>query len=686
MHRILCTATLVTVLLMPTGLWAHVDGVDDETEETKSKQPQKTSVDELSLDELLRVEVTSIGRKTTKVSKVAGAVYVLTQEDIRRSGATTVPDALRLVPGLQVAHIDANKWAISARGFNGQYANKLLVMVDGRSVYTPLFSGVYWDSLDMVLDDIDRIEVIRGPGASLWGANAVNGIISIITKKADKTEGMLLGGGAGREELGFAQARYGGNSGEDLAYRGSVKYSKRDESLTNQSLQGAGDDWDALYGGARVDWKPSERDDLSFIGNLYRGNLGSTRSFGNIGPGAPTAPFEGIEDLTEMRSMNVLSRWNRDMSPESNLALQFYYDHWTRVDALSKERRETFDVDYQQEHGKGRHDFMWGANVRVTTDDLGEDQLANFVPSTRTDDLYGTFIQDEMSFNDGRFLLTLGSKFEHNNYTGFEVQPSARMSWQFAPDQTLWGSVSRAVRTPARYEHTFQLNTAQVPLPGGQFGQIRIVGNPSFTSEDLLAYELGYRSQVGESFSVDVAAFYNQYDNISTIEAGAPFVEFGAAGPQLVLPQLFGNLGSGKGYGTEISLSYIPFSRWKLTGWYTWMKLDVDLDATSSDTSLTTSPGQNPENQFQLRSYLELPGDLELDGVLHYVDELPSLNVEAYTRLDLRFAWHFADQFELSVTGQNLLSDSHPEFIAVGTLVVPTRIQRAMLVKVIWQY
>jgi iron complex outermembrane receptor protein len=442
---------------------------------------------EMSIEDLMSVEVTTVSRKAQRLSDSAAAVFVITNEDIRRSGVTSIAEALRMVPGLEVARISANSWAITARGFNGQYANKLLVLMDGRSVYDPLYSGVFWNVQDALLEDVARIEVIRGPGASLWGANAVNGVINIITKPAAETQGGLATGGFGNEEKAFGALRYGGKIGNTAHYRLYGKYFDRDDS---ESLQGgeAHDGWNIARGGGRIDWRFSDQDELTVQGDYYDGEVGNEGTYYSLSPPYATPLIES----SPVSGGNLIGRWQRQIAPDSDLELQAYVDRAEWEIPLVKETRDTVDVDFQHRFGMGkRQEILWGLGYRWTRGALDVGRGVTFDDEDRRDQLFSLFVQDNISLLPDRLSLTIGSKFEHNDYTGLEVQPNIRLLWLADDRNTFWSAVSRAVRTPGMVEHDARL-TQQV-IPGTPIMEITLEGNKDYRSETVTAYEAGYR-------------------------------------------------------------------------------------------------------------------------------------------------------------------------------------------------
>lgn len=642
-----------------------------------------TELAALDIEALMNVKVISAAKKEQKQSEAAAAIYVITQEDIRRSGVTSIPEALRMVPGLQVAQLDANKWAVSARGFNGRFANKLLVLIDGRSVYTPLFSGVYWDVQDTLMEDIERIELIRGPGATLWGANAVNGVINIITKKAGDTQGTLLTGGGGSEEQGFGGVRHGGALGEDAYYRIYFKYFNRD-SLVVAFGDDAEDDWSMVRGGFRIDWEPTREDTLTLQGDLYDGEEGVSTIEPTLLP-----PFMRTSDSdTDVSGGNVLSRWSHTFSDTSDMSLQFYYDRTERRATTIEEDRDTLDVEFQHRVALSRkQEIVWGAGYRFTQDDIEAVSDAFTVePGDREDNLVSVFIQDEVDLVEDTLRFIVGSKFEYNEYTGFEVQPNARMVWNPAKKHTVWGAISKAVRTPSRAEEDFEID--QVALPPGSLGPgspptlVRLQGDEDFESEELIAYELGYRVMPLENLSIDIAAFFNVYDNLRTLESGTPAPEPTPAPAHLVVPTTIDNKMDGETYGVEVATEWRVRKWWHLRTAYSYLGIRLELDGDSADTTSEEAEGQSPEHQVSLRSSMDLPGNFEFDSWFRYVDWLPALEVDSYVTIDLRLGWLPTENVEFSIVAQNLLDGQRPESSPVILGGVPSEVERGVYAKI----
>ena len=646
---------------------------------TALAQDSTSDLMELSLEELMNISVTSVSKKEQILFEAAAAIYAITQDDIRRSGVTSIPEALRMVPGMQVAQIDANKWAISARGFNFRFATKLLVLIDGRSVYTPLFSGVFWDVQDLMLEDIDRIEVIRGPGATLWGANAVNGIINIITKSANETQGVLFSTGGGNEERGFGAIRYGGRLGENAYYRVYAKYFNRDNFVASPGVNTA-DDWNMMRGGFRADWNPSEKDALVLQGDIYNGDIGET----STGLVALTPPFDStLTKKNPVSGGNILSRWSHAFSSQSDLAIQLYYDRAERNERLSYVRN-TYDFDFQHRFELGkRHELIWGVGYRHITDNTEGSFNPSLNPIGRGYDLYSAFVQDEIEFAKNRLRLTLGSKFEHNSYTGLEIQPSARFLWLPSRRHTLWGAYSQAVRTPSRTERNLRFNF-QAFLVGKLPILVSFFGNEDFESERLQAFELGYRVLPTDRISFDLATFYNIYDGLAAPQVSEPFSESTPEPKHLVIPIKFANNLSSEAYGFEMGVNLNLTKRWRVNTGMSWIRILTSIDSTAFEFGFESAIGEAPRYQIHLRSSLNLQDNLGLDAAIYHVDRLRIQDISSYTRLDLRLWWRPVKSLDLSIGVQNLLDRDHVEFSIDESGVQSTRVQRSMYGKLTW--
>jgi iron complex outermembrane recepter protein len=683
---------LLALLLSCQLAWARVPPASQCSEIQRTSQPQRApettptaqnDLTQVSIENLLNIEVTSVSKKEQKLSRVAAAVFVITPEDIRRSGSTNIPDLLRMVPGMDVAQINANTWAVAARGLNGEFANELLVMVDGRAVYTPTTGGVFWDVLDFPLEDIERIEVIRGPGGSVWGANAVNGVINILLKKASETKGAMLVAGGGNLDQGFGTAQYGGSVGKNFDYRIYSKYLNQDHmpSLTGQD---GGDGWHMLRGGFRADGTLSSKDSLTVQGDMYTGNennptktLPSITSPGLIDANIPVALSGGF----------IQSIWNHTFSGRSESTLMISYADYERDDQL-REGRETFNIDFQHHISWGnRQDFVWGLGYWYSDSHSDGDLFVSLNPSSLGSDSFNSFVQDEITLIPNRFFLTVGTKLEHNYYTGFTLMPSARTIYDLDPHNMIWAAVSRAERTPDATDASIRLDVAGFPGPGGTPVLIAVLGNPRIKNEGLIAYEFGYRTTVSERLSFDLAAYYNDYDNQESTEPSTPFFEPAPAPPHLVLPSTYENLIYGETHGVEIAANWKITDRWTLSPGYDFERIHMHNSPSSQDTQ--TAPetdGSDPHVQAQLRSHVELSQKWSWDASAYFVDRLVAQNVPSYTRLDTGLSWRWKEGLSFRLVGQNLLRDRHVEFIDSTGASRSTEIKRSAYAKITWQF
>jgi len=634
----------------------------------------------MDIEALLSIEVTSVGKKQQTLSDVAAAIFVISQGDIKRSGVTTIPEALRMAPGIDVAKINSSKWAISSRGFNGRFANKLLVMIDGRTVYTPSFSGVYWEVQDTILEDVERIEVIRGPGATLWGANAVNGVINIITKSSENTQGTLATLGAGTYEKAFTSLRHGVKINETSFGRAYIKANK----IGDYELKASGsadDEWEMLQSGGRIDSQLSNSDQLTLQGDFYKGRLNEEIN----SPTLETPYFQLTNEETKTSGANLLARWQHAESLSSDYTFQIYYDYTSRDDAASDINHQIFDLDFSHHFSLFEsHDIVWGMGYRYIEGhyDINSESIL------KSDDehLYNFFIQDEISLIADTLWLTLGSKFEHNDYTDWEIQPSARLFWNVAPKHKLWSSVSQAVRTPSRFEYDSSIivgtlapnsppNTS--PFPAAYY----LVGNNNFESEEVTSYEIGYRVLPTKNLSFDMTVYYSEYDNLRDFSYGTASLENNI----IYIPLLINNEQSGYTSGFEVASHWqtSPQLSWDLS--YNYM--DQTIHSENQDNLQASSPHQN----VSLRSNIDLSDKVEMNLWMKYTDEFESrinsnnIKTSDYTTLDIRLAWQATKNMNISLVGQNLLESKHLEYIESGS-VKATEIERGVYLKLLWNY
>lgn len=629
----------------------------------------------MNIEQLMNESVTSVSKKEQKISQTAAAIYVITQEDIKRSGMNSLPELLRMVPGMQVAQMDANKWAISSRGFTSQFSNKLLVLVDGRSVYSPYFSGVFWDAQDQMLEDIDRIEVIRGPGASLWGANAVNGVINIITKSTRDTQGGLVTAVAGTELFGGA-LRYGGKLSDKASYRVYAKQSNNDDFVYANGADGP-DERSLSQTGFRVDWAPNAPNEFTFQGDYYNGQVGYRQT-----TPLTAAPYSLSYDSKDMVSGgNVLSRWSHTLSETSDFSVQAYYDRAERRGGVVGLRVDTFDVDFQHRLELGtRNEVLWGGGYRHQMMENENTLQVAFNPTERQQDLLSAFVQDDFWVFPDKVRLTLGAKVEHNDYTGLEFQPNARLLWTPTKSQSVWLGTSHAVRTPARLDNDIAFRFASFPDGNGNTTVLGLTGNPDLKAEKLNAYELGYRIQPHERFFVDVSTFFNSYTRL-IVTSAAPAM----SGPPVIFQyDTFQNAMSGEVYGVEVNPTWNVSDIWKITGSYSFLEMNLHSSAVSALGKPEAIETNNPQHQFGLRSYLTLPLNLAFDSSIYYVGALENQNVPDYLRLDLRVGWQPSRSLEVSIGMQNLLDAHHPEFTSFTTQA--TEVERSYYAKLTWRF
>ncbi len=621
-------------------------------------KPEVPILANLSFEQLSQIQVASVSRREEKLSEVAAAVYVITGEDIRRSGVTSIPEALRLSPGVEVARLNSHRYAVSIRGFNGEFANKLLVLQDGRSLYTPLFAGTFWDVQDTMFEDIQQIEVVRGPGGTAWGANAVNGVINIITKDARETQGSMVTGGGGVGERAFGAARHGMKLSEHSWLRVYGSWFSRDNT-DFASGSSAGDNWQQSRGGFRLDAQPSAQNHFTLQGETYGGHA---RQIIFTGP-----------DVINMLGGHLIGRWRHTISESSDLNLQTYYDGTRRESGQGITDQDTFNFEGQHRFALGkRQEINWGLNYQHTQNrTVGASGLVYSSPNLGLDQA-GISVDDTLTLVPEQLKISTGLKLEHNEFTGLEILPNARLSWTPSTRQTWWLAASRGVRIPSIADND---SSAVLNLPGPTTFQS--LPNTALDAEVLWTYEAGWRMSPAQNLSLDVAVFFNDYDHLRTRER--------TISPGRIT-QRRGQLMTGESYGVELATGWQVTDNWRLRGSYTHLELELLPVAGSTDTASQAQEGFSPQHQFGFHSALDLPGNVFLDPGVRYVGALESLNVSSYAALDLRIAWRPCPQWELSVAAQNLLDDRHAEFKNPVTLPAASENGRVIHGKVTWRF
>ncbi|HVW72467.1 MAG TPA: TonB-dependent receptor, partial [Rhizomicrobium sp.] len=588
----------------------------------------------LSIEQLADVEITSVSKSPQALSGAPSAIYVISHDDVIRSGAESVPEMLRLAPNIEVMQTSPSAYEITARGFNGSSAaqnfpNKLLVMIDGRSVYSPLYSGVYWDVQDVLPEDVERIEVISGPGGTLWGANAVNGVVNIITRKAGDTPGGFLALGVG-DQYSSAALQYGGRLKDDLDYRVYVKdfYQRAFNTAAGVS---AHDGWAKPQGGFRLDWDASAVDRITLSGDLYGG--------------VESQPGSGNQDIS---GGNLTAHWQRDLGDGDSLQLLTYYDETRRSAAGGGAfTLDTYDIELQHNFKLGSwNNIVWGVGDRIhdyrITDRIGTDNSLLWNPGHRNLNLANIFAEDHIPLDDD-VELTIGLKVENDPYSGGNPMPSGRLSWQIAPGHMVWGAISRVVRSPTPFDADVVEKLGTVTF---------LTGNPDFLPEQLTAYELGYRGRLGENFSLSVSAFENSYDDLRTIETT----------PGTVFPLLWGNRMQADVHGVEVWASYQPLDWWRLNAGFNIQHEDLAFTPGASQLLGLAQAGNDPHHQASLRSSMSLSDDVSFDADFRYVGQLPDPHVPEYVEANARLGWRVSDTLSFGLSGFNLLHGHHVEY------------------------
>jgi iron complex outermembrane receptor protein len=648
----------------------------------------ETDLTQLSIEDLMQVKVVSATKVEQTLQDTAAAVFVITAEDIRRSGATVIPEVLRLAPGVEVARIDASRWSVTIRGFAGTYSNKLLVLVDGRSIYTPLFSGVNWEVEGPPLDEIEQIEIVRGPGGSLWGANAVNGVINIITKHTKDTQGGMVTLTAGNKERAIASVRYADQLGEQARYRLYGQFAERD-SLVTPAGRDAQDNWRQGKGGFRLDWNPAAMDSFTVQGEFYNADLKQNFTVFNL-----AAPYSThLLSPVEASGGSVQARWQRQYSAQSKMELQAYYHYESHQDYLYDATLDTVNLDFQHNFPLGdRQEIVWGLGYRRNQDEFTDTVITAINPRSVATELFSAFVQDQVDLITNRFRLIAGAKLEHNDFTGWEWQPSLRALWTPHPNHRLWAAASRAVRTPSRGERdVMRLNLTTVSpsaLTGNLPGLLYFAGSPHLGSEELTAYEIGYRGHLTERFSLDATVFYHDYaqlliGNLGTVTvAGTPWPSY------LLLPVTLTNAGSGVKSGFELAADWRPAERWRWRLAYSYLDSELKRD---DDSSPIYTDGDR--QQISLLASWNARDNVDVDVWWRYVaaNEISLVSYSgriessSYPELGVRLGWRPRKDVELSVVGNNLLGAHHLEFVSEA-FAFPVEVERSVYGQVKWKF
>lgn len=639
---------------------------------------QYKDFNELSIEELMNIDVTLVSRKPNQLFQSAAAVFVITQKDIRRSGATSIPEMLRMVPGIHVARIDGNKWAITSRGFNSRLANKLLVLLDGRTLYSPLFAGVIWNSKDTFIEDIERIEVIRGPGASLWGSNAVNGIINIITKTAYDTQDTVFASGLGTEEKGFVGIRYGRQTPNQLAYRVYAKHFERDGNidLSGHTTQ---DDWIFNQAGFRSDWEWFRDLKVTVQGDMYSGKAGHIINAPLYAP-----PYsQTVDDTIKLNGGNVLAHIRKSFSHTSEIALRVFYDRAITKEIVYKDVLDTIDFDFQHRFAiGGAHELIWGGGYRINNEYNPETNYSSFNSPRDEKNLISAFIQDDITLVPDTLKFILGAKLEVNDYTGNELQPSARMIWSPHDDHAAWTAISRSVRTPSRMEEDvkYLLNVSQ---HDNSVVPSFFYGSDSATSEELISYELGYRIQLSPQILLDFSTFFNQYEHLLGVT-----VRRTVSDDMIIVVMDQSNVAEGDTYGFETSGTLHLKPGWQLHLSYTALKMDMSIPDDMENLFSSSIDNSSPQHIVSIRSTLDVTENFEFDIWTRYVDgfKVGRFRVPKYTTLDLRLGWRPFQNVAVSIVGQNLLDEYHVEFIQWLVDAPAIRIQKSVYGKVTFSF
>jgi iron complex outermembrane receptor protein len=639
-----------------------------------SENPEKNDLISMQLEDLMNVQITTASKKSQKIADTPAAAFVFSSDDIRRSAASSLPDLLRLIPGIHVARIDSNKWAISSRGFNEQYSNKLLVMIDGRTVYSPIYSGVFWLMQDIPVSDIEKIEVVRGPGSTMWGANAVNGVINIITKKSSSQKGTQIEAGAGTENKIVSSAGYGTELAQGITCRVSGRYTDKDAGWSSAGMN-VDDSWGASAFNARLD---VDRGDTRAFLMAESSDTDRSESVYSIDE---TAAARGMYSLTSRIANTayygqyVIGKLERDFSNKSEMSFQCYFDR-TLINSLdTRIDTKTTDLDLQYRLPvTDRNEIMTGCGARFTNDSFITDPDAIYYRLTPEYDSYrllSFFIQDEIEAGKDFLWVTAGTKLEENDFSGFESQPSARALIRADDSTSIWCSVSKAVRTPARAEGDAAV-TMKNPAPGIPY--MKILGNRSLMSEKLYAYEIGARHSINGSHFIDLALFYNDYYDIRAFDMTG------------ILEMTVKNRMKGNTQGLEIFYEYDIMPGWMIAAGYSYIIIDMKVKGADIFGVEHMKENSDPRHKAELRSSFDITSSLRLDLWLRYVDEIKSYDIPGYVTADASLGWKITPDLEFSVSGRDLFDESHPEYQSEITQTLPTELERSFFAKVTWKH
>ncbi|MGD9722868.1 MAG: TonB-dependent receptor plug domain-containing protein [Pirellulales bacterium] len=639
---------------------------------------------DMKLDELVKQDVlvpaltqvvTTVDRQESTVGHSPAAVFVITQDMIKRSGARCIPEALRMAPGIQVAKISSSTWAITARGFQGRFANKLLVQIDRRVVYTPTFGGVFWDIQDVVLADVERIEVIRGPGTTAWGSNAVNGVINIITKSSKDTQGALVQSGGGNYEQDFNTVRYGGKVNECLSWRAWGQQFDRGPGWSGDEF--VPDGWRQQRFGFRTDWTPTKEDTVTVQGDLYNGYDG--QRFDNT---VPFPPFSvEVTDKVHVSGGDLLMRWSRDLDEDTGWQLQSYFMTDRRHQTAWQENRNMWDIDFQHRFSPAEyHQVIWGANYRWNQDRERGGFSFMLIPNDFLTQWANVFAQDEMTLVEDYLYFTAGCRLEYNTFGRFQPEPTLRLLWLPSKEQCAWMAVSRAVRNPTRFDTGIRLRTSG-PTPGTFF---QFDGDPSFQPETVLAYEAGYRAQPTQNFSWDICGYINDYRKLRGLGPLQGITIIPPGLPTFVIP--LANNVSAVSYGAELTATWQVRENWQLFGAYTLFEVNAKGAPGTDQFFVEQYNYATPHNALYMRSSWDLTDKWQFDLIPRYMDRVTFNDVPKYIEMDARLAWHPNANLEVSLIGQNLLNPHHLEYTDFELGLFDTEVRRGVYGMITWTH